>query len=68
MLNFSAQFAISVQIQMGDALNMTDNGTINYVYLSIKLGDVIVVGKSCGQFHQYFMSAFAPIFFFAKKF
>jgi hypothetical protein len=41
---------------MGDAASVTNNGSINYVYLSIKLGDVIVVGESRGLFHQHVYS------------
>ena len=39
------QFAVKVLIQMGDADTVTANNATNYIYLSIKIGDIIVVGE-----------------------
>ena len=38
------QFSVKVQIQMSDAAYWTQSGFVSKVYLSVKVGDVIVVG------------------------
>jgi hypothetical protein len=50
------QFSIKVFVQMGDAVGVTANNFTNYLYLSVKLGDVIVVGE---------LQVFFFFFFFA---
>jgi hypothetical protein len=44
-LDTDNQFAISIQVQLSDAEVSTDNNILSYVYISIKFGDIIVVGK-----------------------
>ena len=49
---FLIQFSIKVLVQMGDVFNVTLNNSTNYVYASMKIGDIIVVGqlhKGVGQ-------------------